>query len=74
MSVWVEFGPLLEELLGQSIQVNYGDWRTGDQPVYINDISKAKRELGWFPNNTVHQGITKLFVWVREHTELFNYL
>ncbi len=74
MSVWVEFGPLLEELLGQSIQVNYGDWRPGDQPVYISDIRKAERELGWYPRITVHNGISQLFKWIQDHNDLYNHL
>jgi CDP-paratose 2-epimerase len=74
MSVWVEFGPLLEKLLGHSIPVHYGDWRPGDQPVYVSDIRKAERLLGWRPRVSVEEGITRLFEWVRDHQELFSHL
>jgi CDP-paratose 2-epimerase len=70
MSVWVEFGPLLEDLLGQSIQVNFGDWRPGDQPIYISDIRKAKKELSWYPHITIRNGIKQLYTWVQDHQEL----
>ena len=50
LSIWAEFGPLLERLLGKRIDVRYGDWRPGDQPVYISDISMAERELNWKPS------------------------
>jgi CDP-paratose 2-epimerase len=70
MSVWSEFGPLLEELLGRKIPVTYADWRPGDQPVYISDISCAKRELGWEPKVSPREGIKRLFAWVQENREL----
>ncbi|MGH2542635.1 MAG: NAD-dependent epimerase/dehydratase family protein, partial [Ardenticatenaceae bacterium] len=46
LSIWSEFGPLLEELLGHPIPVRYADWRPGDQRVYISNIDKIRRELG----------------------------
>jgi CDP-paratose 2-epimerase len=74
MSIWTEFGPMLEELIGHPIPVIYGDWRPGDQPVYISDIRKAEQELGWCPKISVRQGITQLFEWIQAHQELFQHL
>jgi CDP-paratose 2-epimerase len=71
MSVWAEFGPLLEELAGHPIPVKYGDWRPGDQPVYISDISRAQRELGWTPQVGLREGIARLWRWVCENPALF---
>jgi CDP-paratose 2-epimerase len=71
MSVWAEFGPLLEGLAGRPISVKYGDWRPGDQPVYISDISRAQRELGWSPQVGLREGIGKLWRWVSENPALF---
>ena len=71
MSVWAEFGPLLEELAGHPIPVKYGDWRPGDQPVYTSDISRAQRELGWTPQVGLREGIARLWRWVRENPALF---
>jgi CDP-paratose 2-epimerase len=67
MSVWAEFGPMLEKLLGRRIEVGYGDWRPGDQRVYISDIRKAKQELGWAPKIGVHDGLAQLIEWVKAH-------
>jgi CDP-paratose 2-epimerase len=74
ISVWAEFGPLLEELLGRPIPVRYGDWRLGDQVIYVSDIRKAERELGWCPRVSVREGVVRLFEWIREHQELFHHL
>ena len=71
MSVWAEFRPILERLLGDAIEVARGDWRPGDQRVFYADISKAKQELGWEPTIGVEAGIHKLFDWVKENKELF---
>ena len=49
MSIWAEFGPILERLLGDTIEVARGDWRPGDQKVFYADIRKAEQELGWKP-------------------------
>ncbi len=74
MSIWTEFGPLLEELLGVSVPVIHAEWRPGDQPIYISDIRKAKEELGWEPTVSVIDGCTRLFHWIRDNQELFDHL
>lgn len=74
MSIWAEFGSILEELVGHPIHVTYGDWRPGDQPIYVSDISKAEKEIGWHPQISVHQGIKCLFEWVRDNQEYFGHL
>jgi CDP-paratose 2-epimerase len=72
MSVWAEFGPLLEKLLGKEIPVARGDWRPGDQKVFYADIRKAGRELGWKPSIGVEEGVERLFEWVKENRGLFS--
>ncbi|HNT88754.1 MAG TPA: NAD-dependent epimerase/dehydratase family protein, partial [Candidatus Hydrogenedentes bacterium] len=74
MSVWAEFGPMLEELIGRPVSVAHGDWRPGDQPVYISDIRKIARELGWQPKIAVRDGVQKLYEWVAAHRDLFKIL
>lgn len=71
MSVWTEFGPILERLLGKQIEVERGDWRPGDQKVFYADFRKAKRELGWEPKIDLEEGIETLFEWVKANKELF---
>lgn len=71
ISVWVEFGPILSELLGQPIDVKYDDWRPGDQKVFVCDIRKAEDQIKWRPEITVQDGLTMLFKWVSDNRDLF---
>jgi CDP-paratose 2-epimerase len=71
MSIWTEFGPILEQLLGRPVPVSYADWRPGDQPVYVSNIDKARRELGWSPQVAVKEGIERLYNWVVANRNLF---
>lgn len=71
MSIWAEFGPKLEKLLGKKIEIARGGWRPGDQKVFYADISKAKRELGWQPKIGVDDGVKMLFDWVNQNKALF---
>jgi CDP-paratose 2-epimerase len=72
MSIWTEFGPMLEKLLGKPIPVQRGDWRPGDQKVFVADVGKAQRELGWKPKIGVEEGVKRLFEWVEENRSLFD--
>lgn len=74
ISIWAEFGPQLESLVGHSIPVEYEEWRPGDQPIYISDIRKAQNELGWSPQIDVETGIQKLFEWINRNQSLFCHL
>jgi CDP-paratose 2-epimerase len=71
ISVWTEFAPRLERLLGKKIEIARGDWRPGDQRVFYADVRKAEQELGWKPGIGVEEGIKRLFDWVKENRELF---
>lgn len=66
MSVWSEFGPLLERLCGSKIDVSFMDWRQGDQRIFVSDVRKAARILGWSPIVAPEQGIQELFTWAAE--------
>jgi CDP-paratose 2-epimerase len=71
LSIWCEFAPLLERLLGHPIAVARGPWRPGDQRIYVSDIRKAARELSWQPKVRVAEGIARLYKWVVENRLLF---
>lgn len=71
ISVWSEFGPLLESLLGRKVPVEFAGWRPGDQRIYVSDGRKAGQLLGWTPRVGVEEGVRRLFEWVVEHRALF---
>jgi CDP-paratose 2-epimerase len=72
LSIWAEFGPLLRELTGREVvPAAWRDWRPGDQPVFVADVNKARREFGWEPQVRVRDGIARLVAWVRANPELF---
>lgn len=71
MSIWAEFKPRLESMLGKKLDPARGDWRPGDQRVFYADISKARHELGWEPEIGVKEGVRMLFDWVVNNKELF---
>jgi CDP-paratose 2-epimerase len=71
LSIWEDVRPLLEELSGRKIETKYGDWRPGDQKVYVSDIRKAQSELGWQPQVPPHEGLRRLWDWVNGNLSLF---
>jgi len=72
LSVWHEFGPLLEKLFKRNIRISREDWRPGDQKIFVADVRKAKAVFGWAPTTTVTDGITKLYKWVNDNASLFS--
>ena len=62
---------MLANLLGREVPVSYTDWRPGDQHIFVADVRKAERELGWHPATSREDGVRRLFEWVVEHEALF---
>ena len=62
---------LLEEEIGQPIQIKFSNWRPGDQKVYVSDIRAVCREFKWMPKVSPKQGISNMLKWVRENQVLF---
>jgi CDP-paratose 2-epimerase len=67
----LEFLKGLEGRLGRPISPAYAAVRPGDQPVFVADVRKVQRELGWVPRTSAEQGVSLLFDWVSSHRELF---
>jgi CDP-paratose 2-epimerase len=70
ISVWKEFGPILERLESKPIPVSLAEWRPGDQKIYVSDIRKAQRLLGWVPKTDTLSGIGNLHKWVKENIKV----
>ncbi len=71
ISVYAEFFPMLEALLGRKIPVARDDWRPGDQRVFYADIRSAMEDLNWQPKIGVESGIKMLYDWIIENKSLF---
>jgi CDP-paratose 2-epimerase len=57
--------------MGRQVPVTYNDWRPGDQPIFVADIRKAERDLGWKPRTSREEGVRRLYEWVVDHRDLF---
>jgi CDP-paratose 2-epimerase len=62
----LELLDILKNKLGYRMKTKFGDWRPGDQKIYVSDIRKAKKMLDWSPKINVSQGIEELITWARE--------
>lgn len=64
----------LQTQLAINIPLSWDDWRPGDQPVFVCDLSKAKSLMNWQPQCSVTEGVSKLIDWVNNHQTLFHEL
>lgn len=46
---------------GKPLKLVFKPWRAADQKIYISDISKVQKVLGWSPKVGVFQGIDKMW-------------
>lgn len=68
----LEFIDYLKKTLKIKMNISYSDWRPSDQKVYISDITKINKLLGWQPKTSVEEGIEKLISWVKENISFFS--
>ena len=66
----LELIEMLEDFTGQKIKLSFGDWRPGDQRVFVSDIRKAKNHLRWQTKFDTKQGILDLYQWVKTNRTL----
>lgn len=60
---------LLEQKLERTIPFRFSDWRPGDQPVYISDITKYKNTTGWVPRISFNDGLQSLVDWAQTNKD-----
>lgn len=65
MSVWAEFGDVLEDVVGHPVPVRYAERRREDQDVYISDIRRVCERLSWSPSTSPLEGIASVADWMR---------
>ncbi len=60
----LEIIEFIEKITGRGMKYSFGDWRPGDQRIFICDIGKATRDFGWKPKIPVSKGLGDLIEWV----------
>lgn len=53
---------ILERASGNRMHIAYGPLRPGDQKLYVSDISKATRLLGWRPHINILEGLRRMHI------------
>lgn len=66
----LELVAILKEEKLLSGDVTFGDWRPGDQKVFVCDLSKIRQAVGWEPKMSPRDGILELSTWARENKDL----
>jgi CDP-paratose 2-epimerase len=61
----------LERAFGRRFDVPYAAGRPGDQRVFVANVSKARKLLGWGPTTPVDEGVDRMLGWIRENISLF---
>lgn len=57
--------------VGRDLDPPRADWRPGDQRVFVADVRKAGRLLGWRPKVATAEGVDRLIAWIQENRRLF---
>ncbi len=60
ISIWTEFRQHLNSILGHAPEAHHDPWRPGDQRIYVSDIRKAEKDLGWAPKVAVTEGLQRM--------------
>jgi CDP-paratose 2-epimerase len=68
----LELLDLLRAQGGAPVRHDFADWRPGDQRVFVADIRRAQAELGWHPQVTPAEGVSRLYEWVEQNRHLFD--
>lgn len=66
----VELLDLIEEISGKKPSVVFDSWRPSDQRYYVSDFGKFQKLTGWTPQNGTQQGVTRLYNWLKENSDV----
>lgn len=61
----LELFQMLEKKLDIKMEYKQLPWRESDQKVFVADIEKAKRIIGWEPKVSAEDGIGRMLDWLR---------
>ena len=60
----------IESLTGRRPEYVTEPRRSGDQLVYITDVSKLQRDTGWQPHTSVQQTLEAIYAWWKKNKDL----
>jgi UDP-glucose 4-epimerase len=58
--------PILEEIVGREIEVNYEGRQKGDVRHTLADVTKAQKNLGYEPKVRLQDGLRAEYEWIKE--------
>lgn len=61
----LEFVDRISQLREARPQVEFAEWRTGDQLYYVSDTRSFRRMTGWRPRVRPNEGILRLDAWLK---------
>lgn len=61
---------LIRHLSGYSPDLEFAEWRQGDQRYYVSDHSKFTQATGWAPRTGVLDGVSRLHEWLAANRHL----
>ncbi|RKY30477.1 MAG: CDP-paratose 2-epimerase [Candidatus Omnitrophota bacterium] len=64
----------LEKTLNRKIEVEFFDWRPGDQKVFISNNKKLETKTGWKPEIDKEKGLKRLINWVKRNINIIKEL
>jgi CDP-paratose 2-epimerase len=56
----------MEGRLGHRLEVEFGDWRQGDQRYYVTDTRRFESLTGWRPRTAPAEGLGRLDAWLEQ--------
>ncbi len=60
----LELIELVAQLTGHAISYSFADWRPGDQPWYVSDVTALRDAIGWAPRTSLLDGLAALQAWL----------
>src|SRR5918992_4746436 len=51
---------MIGDMLGHAPEIEFNEWRTGDQQYYVSDPRKFGRLTGWAPQTGIEEGLDRL--------------
>jgi CDP-paratose 2-epimerase len=62
----LELLDVMGEMLGRKPEIEFDEWRPGDQRYYVSDTRKFQQRTGWKPEVDVQQGLEQLTRWLSD--------